>query len=320
MEKDKWYECFMDALRSRVPNKSLLVKELMNLLHIEREAAYRRLRNNVTLSLHEIVEIASKWDISLDSIINKESGKIPFLMYPVNYLAPSEQELKFLQHVIQSINYFKDFPDTEFMDVCNKLPRQLLAGYRYLNQFHIFKWAYQYGYEKKNIPFSQISISPDQLQLTADYYRAIKNVPQTNFIFDHMIFNHLVYEIQHFHSIQLITDEEKNLIKKDLHNLLDYLFDVATNASYPETKNTVNLYISKFNVETNYSYTYTRQISICFVHVFNKHEIYSYEPKMVENFINWMQQKKRTSFQISGVDEKSKIEFFQKQHQLVETL
>jgi hypothetical protein len=320
MKIDKWYECFMDALRLSVPNKSLLVKELMNLLHIEREAAYRRLRNEVIFSIHEIVKIASKWEISLDSIINKESGKIPFLMYPVNYIAPSEQDIKFLQHIIQSINHFKDFPDTEFMDVCNKLPRQLLAGYRYLNQFYLFKWAYQYNNEKKNIPFSQISISPDQLQLTADYYLAIKNVPQTNFIFDRMIFYHLVHEVQYFHSIQLITDEEKNLIKKDLHDLLNYLFDIATNASYPETKNMVNLYISKLNVDTNYSYTYTNQISICFVHAFNKYEIYSYEPKMVENFINWMQLKKRTSFQISGVDEKSKIEFFLQQRQSVDTL
>jgi len=320
MKNELWYDRFVETLFKRYPKKNQLVEALMDLLFIEREAAYRRLRRDVTFSVHEIVKISSAWSISLDNIINVNSGKIPFLMQPINYITPSDQELKFLQFVIQSIDDLKDFPDTEFMDVCNKLPRQLLAGFGSLNQFHLFKWMYQYGSEKKAIPFSQVIISEEQRQLTADYYRAIKTVPQTNFIFDRLLFEHLTSEINYFHSIQMITDDDKELIRKDLHHLLDYLSEVAAHACYPESQNRVNLYVSRLNVDTNYSYTFTSQINICFVHVFEKFEIYTFDAEMTASFRTWMQLKKRTSIQISEVDQKSRIEYFTKQRQIVDMM
>ena len=263
--KEAWYDSFMEALFERYPNKTQMVSALMNLLFIEREAAYRRLRRDVAFSVQEIVKISSAWSISLDNIINRSSGKIPFLMHPINYIAPTEQEL---QHIIQTISNFKDFPDAEFMGICNKLPRQLLAGFDHLNRFNSFKWMYQYGnkngVEKKTVPFSQVIISEEMHQLTADFYRAVKNVSKSHFILDRLLFDHLATEILYFHSIRMITDEEKELIKKDLHSLLDYLSEVATNAHYPETKNKVSLYVSRLNIDTNYSYTYTNQISETF--------------------------------------------------------
>jgi len=320
MANESWYESFVEALLERYPKKTQLVEALMDLLFIEREAVYRRLRKDVAFSVHEIVKISSEWNISLDSIVNINTGKISFQMHPINYITPSEQELKFIHYVIQSINNIKDFPDTEFMDICNKLPRQLLAGFGYLNQFHLFKWLYQLGSEKKAVPFSQIMISEEQRRLTADYYRAIKNVPQSSFIFDRLLFEHLVNEIDYFHSIRMITDDDKELIKKDLYALLDYLSEVAAQACYPETQNKVNLYVSRLNVDTNYSYAYTNRINICFVHVFDKYEIYTLDLETAASFRTWMQLKKRTSVQISEVDQKGRIEFFTRQRQIVELL
>ena len=320
MENKIWYDRFMEILLKKYPKKTLLLKALMDLLQIEREAAYRRLRGEVTFSIHEITRISSAWNISLDEITGISSGKIPFQMQPINYITPSEQDLKFLQYVIQSINYFKDFPDTEFMDICNKLPRQLLAGFSYLNQYYLFKWMYQYGNRKSPIPFSQIIISDEKRRLTTDYNMAIKNVPNTIFIFDRMIFNNLVDEIRYFRSILMITDEEKELIKNNLYGLLNYLLEIAAKGYYPETQNKVNLYISQLNVETNYSYTYTNQINICFIHVFDKFEIYTYDIETVTNFKTWMQLKKRTSTHITGMDEKSKIDLFYKQRQIIDSL
>ena len=320
MKNVVWYDCFLKALYARFPKKTLLVEALMDLLNAEREAVYRRLRNRVPFSIYEIVEISSTWNISLDAITGNDSGKISFLMQPIDYVDPSKKELRFLHDIVQSINNLKNFHDTECLDICNKLPRQLLAGYGYLNQFHLFKWMYNYGNGISPVPFGQVIISSKMLKLTDDYYRAIKSVHKTNFIFDRLIFDHLVKDICYFHSIKMITDKEKELIKKDLIELLDYLLDVATQGCYPETKNKVNLYISDLNVDTNYSYTYTNQQSICIVHVFDQYEIYTLDTEMAENFKKWMRLKKRSSVQISEVDNRSRIEFFAKQQQIVDML
>jgi hypothetical protein len=316
----KWYDYFMDILYKKYPKKGQLTQDLMDLLNIEREATYRRLRKEVQFSAHEVVKIASAWNISFDKIVGIESGEISFRMRQMNYLDPGKEELDFLRQIIQSVSVLKNFPDTEFMDICNKLPRQIVAGFEYLNQFYLFKWMYQYSTEKEVISFFDTVISEEKVKLTTEYNRAIKQVPNTNFIWDRRLFDNLINDIQYFCSIYLITKEEKELIKKDLYALLDYMLEIANNGYYPETQNKVNLYISKLNVDTNYSYVCTPEANICFVHVFEKYEIYTFNAKMVKNFMTWMQLKKRSSIQISEVDEKSRIEFFTKQRQIIDGL
>ena len=320
MINNAWDDHFIAALYEKYPKRSLLIQVLSDLLCLEREAVYRRLRKDVSFSIHEIVKISSEWNISLDKISGIHSGQILFMMQPMNYISPSEDELKYLRQIIDAINHFKDFPKTEFMNVCNKLPRQLLANYPYLNQFYLFKCNYQYGEDSKVIPFSQIITSQAKMELDIDYSNAIKHVPCSNFIWDRMIFNFLANSVLYFHSIHLITDNEKELIKKDLYELLNYMLDVANKGCYPESQCKVNLYISQLNIDTNYSYTYTPEANICFIHAFEKSEFYTYNQQMVEKFRNWMQLKKRTSIQISEVDERSRIDFFSKQLQLIDEL
>jgi len=320
MANDIWYEHFLEILYKKYPNKAQLTQALMDLLSIEREAVYRRLRQDVMFPFNEIIKIASAWNVSIDEIIGVKSGYVSFHMRSINYLDPSEEEVSFLQYVIQTINNLKDFPEADFMEVCNRLPRPLFAGFKYLNQFYIFKWMYQYGNEKNIAPFSQTIISEKKLQITDDYYRAVKNIPNTSFMWDHMLFDYLARDIRYFHSVMLITDEEKELIKQDLYALLDYMSEVARKGCYPETQNKVNLYISQLNIDTYYSYTYTQEVKVCFIHVFDKYEIYTFDSEMATNFKAWMQLKKRTSVQISEVDERSRIEYFVKQRQIIDNL
>jgi len=320
MINETWDDSFIKVLYEKYPRRSHLIRVLMDLLCLEREAVYRRLRKDVAFSMHEVVKIASAWNISLDRITGIKSGEVPFLMRPINFITPSDDELKFLRQIVSALYYFRNFPETEFMDICNKLPRQLLAGYSYLNQFHLFKWNYQYGDSMDVVPFSQINVSAEKIQLDAEYYQAIKQVPNSNFIWDHMIFEHLVNDILYFHSIQMVSDEDKANIKNDLSNMLDYLLDLANKGYFPESGNKVNLYVSHLNIDTNYSYTFTPDSNICFVHALEKFQLHTFSPEMVESFKVWMQLKKRTSIQISEVDERSRIEFFSKQRRLADKL
>jgi hypothetical protein len=118
----------------------------------------------------------------------------------------------------------------------------------------------------------------------------------------------------------LITNEEKELIKKDLHALVDYLFEVATTGCFPETKNKVQIYISMFKINTNYSYFNYGQKELCRVHAFNMYDIITDNSEMLKEFKVWMQKKKRTAIQISEVDERTRIEYFTKLKQLVDSL
>jgi hypothetical protein len=292
----------------------------MDLLSIEREAAYRRLRKDVMFPVEELIKIASVWNISLDEMAGIGSHQIPFKTRLLHYLEPSEEDLRHTKRVVANLNKFKNVPDMEYMEISNKLPRALSAGFPYIGRYQLLRWMYQFANKDKILPYSRIFFQPKMGKLSSEYYMAMKNVPTTTFIWDYMLFEFLVHNILYFHSIYLITDEEKTLIKNEMYALLDYLSDVANNGCWPESGNTVNLYISYINVETNYSYYYSSKYKACRVHAFGKSEIFTADQVLIEDFRSWMQLMTRSSFQISKADERSRIEFFIKQRKLVDTL
>jgi len=317
---NEWYDRFIEVLYKKYPRKQDLVQVLLNELELEREAVYRRLRYEVSFTADEVATLAASCDFSLDDIIHIKPDTISFQMRKIDFVNPNEEEMVFLDKVVKGINYAKDFPSTEFMDVCNKLPRQILAGFHYLNKYYLFKWLFQYGKERDVTPFSKIVISNEQAALTKQYAKVVKLVPKTSFIFDSLLFNYLLSDIQYFCSIKMITEREKKYIKKDLLALLNYLQEIANMGCYPETQNTVSLFISHLHIDTNYNYVITPDVNICFVHVFDKMKLHTYNEEMATYFRTWMQFKKRSSTQISEVDERNRIEYFAKQRAMIETL
>ena len=320
MNKDIWYDHFLKSLYEKYPKKGKLAEALMDLLCIEREAAYRRLRKDVAFPFQEILKIAFTWNISLNEIVGINAKNVPFFMRQLSYLNPSEMELDALRETTQVLQKVIPSFDNEYMEICNKLPRSLIANFTSLNKFYLFKWEYQYGNEETALPYFKTIIPEKMHKAMVNYYMAIKNVTTLNYIFDHMLFDFLVCDVRYFHSIKLITDEEKELIKQDIHSLLDYMSEVASKGYYKVPENKVNIYISRINIDTNYSYLYTKLCKICRIHVFSKYEIYSTDIEMVNRFKKWMQLKKRTSIQISEVDEIARIEYFTRQRQLVDSL
>jgi len=314
-----WYDSFIEALYKKYPKRSQLTKALMDLLSIERESAYRRLRKEIIFPVHELIKIASTWNISLDEVVGINSKQFSFKVQILNYLNPSNEELNDMQILVENHDYVKNYPDMEYMEVSNRLSRMLATGFPYLNRLHLLKWTYQYGNEGE-LSFSEIHFPKRVSELASKYYVTSKNIANISFIWDRMLFSYLVHNIRYFHSIYLITDEEKEFLKKDLHDLLDYMNEVATKGCWPETGNKVSLYISQINIDTNYSYYYSESVKLCRVHAFEKNEIFTYDPVMVDDFRTWMLSKKKSSIQISEVDEKSRIAFFMEQRKLIDTL
>jgi hypothetical protein len=320
MEDNNWYDIFIDNLSKSCKKKSLLVEELQKLLCIEKEAVYRRLRKEAMFPIHEIVKIASAWNISLDEIVEVNSGLIPFQMHPLNYLNPSEKEMQSLRKRARALECVTKIEDSEYMEVCNKLPRPIYIGSRVLYRFEIFKWAYQYSTDGSQKAFSQIII-PEKVSREFDIFiKNIKSIAHSFFILDSLIFEYFVQNIQFFNSISLITDEEKGILKEQLFLMLDYLSEIATKGCYPDTRKKVNIYISQLCINTNYSYYHTDNFNCVRVHAFGKYDIISYETAMVLRFKTWMNLKKRASIQISETNEKSRIDFFKKQSEIVSSL
>ena len=320
MEEQNWYDYFLENLYDLFPKKAQLTQELMDLLCLEREAVYRRLRKDVILHAHEIVKIVTTWSISLDEIIGINSGKVPFQMQALNYLNPTKKEFSNLQKRVKALDIVKADPQSEYMEVCNRFPRPLSIGFLTVYRFGIFNWAYQYNLDEISKQFSKIIIPDKIYQEFLTYKKSVVAIKNSHFIIDPNMFEYCVHSIKYFHSILLVSDEEKEFLRKELHALLDYMLEIADRGYYPETHNKVNLYLSKISIDSNYSYIYSEKLKACRIHAFGQYDISSNNLDMITNFKTWMNMKKRSSIQISETNEKHRIEFFAKQRTVVDSL
>ena len=69
------YESFLAELRKKIPQGAKLTNTLVDMLYIEREAVYRRLRGEVPFTFMEVVTIAKKLGISLDNLADSDALK-----------------------------------------------------------------------------------------------------------------------------------------------------------------------------------------------------------------------------------------------------
>ena len=70
MKKEFLFKNLIEVLQDRVPQRGKLAELLAELLDIEKEAVYRRLRGSVPFSFQEVHTIADYFGFSLDSIVD----------------------------------------------------------------------------------------------------------------------------------------------------------------------------------------------------------------------------------------------------------
>lgn len=68
-------------IKNRIPGNLSFVHEIAALLEISYDSAYRRIRCEKELSLDELVKLGSKYNVSLDSILNLSGNNVVFRHY-----------------------------------------------------------------------------------------------------------------------------------------------------------------------------------------------------------------------------------------------
>lgn len=323
MNTSVWYDCFLKALYEKYPKKVQLTEALMELLSIEREAVYRRLRKNVAFSAHDMAKISNAWDISIDNALNVVSEDRDFFYLDIlsdsNPKGKNQQQIKNYLHVLETITAS---PASEYMEISNTLPSSLLQNYPLLLKLHIYIWWYYYGNNGNTCPFSQFELPEKILQLETQYYDKIKNISHVNYMWDNQIIQHLIDYILYLESIYALSKEEIQLFKQEISRFLDEMEILSMQGKFAgdnENKQ-VDMYISNINIDSNYYYFHSPRVNIFGIKVFFEYIVASTNKSICENFKKWMLAQKKISIPISQVNEKQRIEFFKQQREILEKM
>lgn len=309
----------IEAIRDKLPTKANLANTLMDILYLGREAIYRRLRGEVPFTLAEAAVISRKMGVSLDNIVGVSfSNNAVFDMNVVHHENPFDTYYSIIDKYVQMSQVLKEDPASEMGTSSNIIPQTLSFNHDILSKFRLFKWMYQ----NDNIKckhFEELELPQKLLDKQKEFVNLSQHIHSNDYIWDSMIFQHMVNDVQYFSDIHLISDEDKKQIKEDLLVLTDELENLASKGK-SKTGNDIRIYISSINFEATYSYILASSFQVSMIRVYAINSITTQDPAMFNSLKEWIQSLKKFSTMISESGEMQRILFFKQQRQIIETL
>jgi len=311
-------EKFILLLKEKIPHH--LANTLMEILPLEKEAIYRRLRGEVSFSFIEMAKLSTRLGISLDHIANIVSPYRSqwYHLHIRDYCELKPIDLNMSYNYIKAINIAAEDPDSEFGIAANMLPLHIGLLHLPLYRVYLLKWRYQFGNTSKNkLNYSEIQVPEAEKETYQQYLYAVKKIKHTFFIWDQSFFISLINDINYFYNIRCISQEEMYMLKQEMRLLLDTLERYADDGKF-ETGNKLETYVSNLNFETTYTYLSSNNVSISMHSTYNLGAFTSLEKDACNETKNWIQGLKKSSSLISGAAQRDKIIFFEKQRKILD--
>lgn len=318
MGNNEIHKLLLEAMGNKISKKQKLVTFITDTLCMEKETAYRRIRGEVQFSFKEAILLAGKLNISIDEIIAQATidNQTRMVMHLNQHHSVPLREPWHIQQDIQYLRQLTQEPYSELAVALSGIASSLYCQYEYISRFYLLKYLYNLGNTE---PFEKI-VSSLQPQSRNDLYKAYREISNTYYIWDRKITKSIVDDIRYFHSIGLISQNEIEGFKKELHRFFNDLKRLADTGCYPENGNKFELYISDIHIDGTYAYMWTEKMFVSMYTSFILLTTSSEEIKPFKNVSDWIKSLKRSSVQISIANVKERVQFFNQQHEIIDTL
>ncbi|MCD7963625.1 MAG: hypothetical protein LUF90_08815 [Rikenellaceae bacterium] len=318
MKRETLYDNFLESLYQRFPQRAKLANVLAEMLCLEKEAIYRRLRKEVPFTFHEVAIISVKMRISVDKLISS-STEISMHMKFADFVNPNEIDIQLLQKLTDVFRESSECQTFEFGIATNILPHNLFFLFDGLSRYFMFKWNYQYS-DGKGKKFSEIHVNSQLNDMKEEYLKSMKKIKKIYYIFDNNIFKFLVDDLKYFSSIKLIDKEDIKMLKNELYLLLERMEDTAAKGYYNDPSQKIYYYISKMNFDTSYSYLESDLYTLSLTRAFTMNGFASLDHEAFTKHKRMIHALRKSSVLISESGEWERIAFIEKQREIIDSI
>jgi hypothetical protein len=309
METHDYDKVLFEAVKNRLAPDVSPVWFIMDVLSIGKEAAYRRLRGEVALSLKEAALLSSELGISLNDVANNNSGKMHnYNLFLVDFETPDEVDYKVLQCYLDNICQGCNDPNSQLAVTTNVFPQQLYLRYKSIAKFAVFKWIYQSG-ERPIKAYHEVRIEDRMQQIFRDSRETHLRIKMTYYIFDRLLCRSLIHDLRYFTSVGLLKEEDTQTICGEAHKLLNYMEQIAIAGKY-ENGNEVYMYVSDLHFNKSYYNVRSGQYHASIIEACVLSSLASVDKNCYDKMNDWIHSRRRISTLISQSGEPQRISFF----------
>ena len=310
----------MTAIQNKITNRAKLTNTITDLLAIDKDAVYRRLRGEVTFSFIEMATIAKHLGVSLDSIAGIESEQSrPTRVVMTKHVNPTSIDYGMFSDYINVLKLIKDEPDTLLMESGNALSYHLFYDYEYLTRLYLFGWS-QASTFGGGMPFQEMVIPEQMRTLQKECCLYARHIKKTHYVWDRMLFLRMIENIKFSFRIRLLKEDDVTLLKYELKALLNNLERLAATGRHEDTGNEISIYLSDPYLETSYCCIKSENMHISLFRTFLLNSNASLDVEVFNEVNTWIRALQKMSTLISVSAEKTRTEFFNTQRKIIETL
>lgn len=316
--KNNKNKLLVEALHKYIPDSKQLVNFLMDVLELNKESVYRRLRNEVPFTFEEICIFSPKLGVSLDRLVglsNKENVFFDFHMHKSSdaasiYIELMEMNMGILAKVI-------DAGHAKMELVLNRLPFAYVLVNKTLAKFYYYKWCFQ----TQNIPldcsFQDFHLPRKVEDIFAKHLAEERNLNcEINMLLDNNIFISFIKDINYFVYRELLNEQDVAELKQELLLVVDNI-EAITRKGHGVGGGSVNLYISSIDLEPCHMYIEYDDKSSIHYWTSSGEMMGSYDPEICNRQKIWIQSLKRYTTLITGCNTGKSIEYFEKQRRYI---
>ncbi len=305
----------IEQCKERIGKRSLAT-ELSDLLGVNADAAYRRMRGETALTFDEIQKICLHFNISFDSIINYRGKLVPFQFNAM--FGPEFSILNYLRNIEGEVKSLASNEDTRIVMTAMDLPYFRQFGFSYLSRFKLFFWQRSVlnlpDYRHKK--FDAEERIDDYEVITESIYKNYHNVDSIE-IWAPETLDSTIKQIQYFAESGLFANDETGIkICNDIDRLLDKLESEAERGkkilSTPEGtfSSPFKMYQSDIYMSNNCIQGHLNGKVYTYVSFNSFNSLMSFTPNFSEECNRWIEQIRLKSILLSEVSEKLRYQFF----------
>lgn len=306
------------VLKDKTPPNENTVDLLMRILPIGKEAAYRRLRGEIHFSLQEAVSISKALKVSLDLLVGSYEKNIHAFSLNAFFIDnPMEEFYKMLSKVYEAISYISVHdPKGVSYRAYRMIPPEFLYKYKSLSQVYIHVLFYQLYTSTRIQGIQRMHIPEKVFQKQEEVAHVMQDIDSI-LIFDKRIFLDYIEIIQYFQNMRIIPLESMEIIKKDLHLLVDDIERSAaagTSSGYKK----LDIYISNISFDCTYTYLKGGGYESCSVGLYILNHLSCEKKTVAESHKLWIKSLIRFSTLISASGELYRNRYFSEQRRLID--
>jgi len=129
-----------EIAKSKLPDRQRLSDILGELLDIGADSAYRRIRGETELSFSELIKICTRFNLSMDEILNLKSNRGIVFQYEPTEFPDQDSYISQLQHMLKVLTALRSAADAEMVYVARSIPLYHLLPHPQLAFLNLYAW------------------------------------------------------------------------------------------------------------------------------------------------------------------------------------